>query len=399
MNPLLNELNLGNGGLNSAQPSFAFPKSFSNGQTKSNSSTTSNGCHILNPTEEPIIRDVWEDNLEEEFRTIMYLVEKYNVIGMDTEFPGIVIRVNESHFNSVNEIEYKTIKMNVDELKLIQVGISLASEDGYLPEGVSTWQFNFKFDVNKDDHAKDAIELLSNSGIKFDKHAVKGINPQIFAEYLISSGLVLNEDIKWISFHGGFDFAYLVKMLNGQNLPDNDINFYKLLSPYFPTFYDLKHITRDIDNLKGGGLSKLANDLSVKRIGPQHQAGSDALLTLSTYFKLKESYLKTVLEQKYSNILHGIGHDYDEPSDYVYQNYLTPEYYYMMYGGFGGMNNMNSMMNSNYYSQNDGMYNNMSNGHYNMNFNVVFNNYGGQMPYIDANQKQKKYDFMGKAKS
>jgi len=217
---------------------------------------------------------------------------------------------------------------------------------------------------------------------------------------MISSGLCLNEDIKWISFHGGFDFAYLIKMLAGQNLPENDVGFYKLLSPYFPQFYDLKHIVRDIDSLKGGGLSKLANDLSVKRIGPQHQAGSDALLTLSTYFKLRETYLKKELESKYSCALHGIGGDYDEPSDYVYQNYLAPDYYYMMFNY--GMNNINPMMNSNYYSpQNDGMYNNMPNGqHYNnnMNFNV-FNNYGPQTSYIEPNQKAKKYDFMGKAKS
>jgi len=118
--------------------------------------------------------------------------------------------------------------------------------------------------------------LLSHSGIKFDKHAAKGINPQLFAEYLISSGilinkekfnslgLVLNEDIKWISFHGGFDFAYLVRMLNGQPLPDNDTNFYKLLNTYFPQFYDIKCMVKDIDTLKQGGLSKLASDLNVK---------------------------------------------------------------------------------------------------------------------------------------
>lgn len=37
--------------------------------------------------------------------------------------------------------------MNVDKLKVIQVGISIADDDGYLPPGVGTWQFNFKFDL------------------------------------------------------------------------------------------------------------------------------------------------------------------------------------------------------------------------------------------------------------
>jgi len=37
--------------------------------------------------------------------------------------------------------------MNVDKLKVIQVGISFADESGHLPHGVTTWQFNFKFDL------------------------------------------------------------------------------------------------------------------------------------------------------------------------------------------------------------------------------------------------------------
>jgi hypothetical protein len=28
-------------------------------------------------------------------------------------------------------------------------------------------------------------------------------------------GLLLNEDVKWISFHGAFDFAYFLKLMLG----------------------------------------------------------------------------------------------------------------------------------------------------------------------------------------
>lgn len=76
-------------------------------------------------------------------------------------------------------------------------------------------------------------------------------------------GLVLNEDIKWITFHGGFDFAYLIRILNGQALPDTDTNFYKLLSTYFPQFYDVKYMVKEVDLLKAGGLQKLAGELNV----------------------------------------------------------------------------------------------------------------------------------------
>jgi len=42
----------------------------------------SNGNHIHNMSDPPTIRDVWEDNFEEEFRVIMNLAEKYKMIGM-----------------------------------------------------------------------------------------------------------------------------------------------------------------------------------------------------------------------------------------------------------------------------------------------------------------------------
>lgn len=39
------------------------------------------------------------------------------------------------------------MRCNVDLLKIIQVGITLADEDGQGPPDCSTWQFNFKFSL------------------------------------------------------------------------------------------------------------------------------------------------------------------------------------------------------------------------------------------------------------
>lgn len=46
---------------------------------------------LLNKTNSRI-KDVWDNNLEEEIENISKLVEEFNYIGMDTEFPGFCIK-------------------------------------------------------------------------------------------------------------------------------------------------------------------------------------------------------------------------------------------------------------------------------------------------------------------
>ena len=68
----------------------------------------------------------------------------------DTEFPGIFVSREESQrFRSEEEQEYSHIRRNVEETKLIQIGLTIADNDGNVPEPVCTWQFNFKFDIQK----------------------------------------------------------------------------------------------------------------------------------------------------------------------------------------------------------------------------------------------------------
>jgi CCR4-NOT transcription complex subunit 7/8 len=47
-------------------------------------------------------------------------------------------------------------------------------------------------------YAQDSIDLLRRSGIDFQLHQEKGIDVFRFGELLMSSGLVLMDEIKWI---------------------------------------------------------------------------------------------------------------------------------------------------------------------------------------------------------
>ena len=63
------------------------------------------------------------------------------------------------------------------------------------------------------------------------------------------------------------------------------------------------------DNLHGG-LNKLAELLDVQRIGPQHQAGSDSLLTSLTFLKLAKRFFAGVDGVKpHVGKLYGLGVD------------------------------------------------------------------------------------------
>ena len=57
------------------------------------------------------------------------------------------------------------------------------------------------FPAREDMYAQDSIELLTTSGIQFKKHEEEGIETQYFAELLMTSGVVLCEGVKWLSFH------------------------------------------------------------------------------------------------------------------------------------------------------------------------------------------------------
>lgn len=82
------------------------------------------------------------------------------------------------------------------------------------------------------------------------------------------------------------------------------------------------------------GLAKLSYEIGCNRIGPQHQAGSDSLLTLCCYFKMREqNELFTSAHFDNSlNIIFGIGLGYLKNSlngyqQRDYENYISTDYY------------------------------------------------------------------------
>ncbi|KAH7106915.1 CAF1-domain-containing protein [Auriculariales sp. MPI-PUGE-AT-0066] len=257
------------------------------------------------------IRDVWATNLEQEMRVIRANIERYPYIAMDTEFPGVVARP-VGQFRSPSDYHYQTMRCNVDLLKIIQIGITLADEKGEYPPEVCTWQFNFRFNLAEDMFAPESVDLLKTAGLDFQRHEEFGIDPVHFAELIITSGLVLTDDAKWISFHSGYDFGYLVKLLMDQNLPEQEDDFFQLLRLWFPGIYDIKYIIRATKVMTKASLQDVAEELGVQRIGPSHQAGSDSLLTAAAFFQMRKRFFEDGLDDdKLCGQLYGLGSTYN----------------------------------------------------------------------------------------
>ncbi|KAG2327718.1 hypothetical protein Bca52824_010446 [Brassica carinata] len=228
------------------------------------------------------IREVWNDNLESEMALIREIVDDFPFVAMDTEFPGIVCRPVGT-FKTNTEYHYETLRTNVNLLKMIQLGLTFSDEK----------------------EPPDLRSRQQQSGIDFAENNRNGVDSRRFAELLMSSGIVLNENVRWVTFHSGYDFGYLLKLLTCQDLPETQSGFFEMIRVYFPRVYDIKHLMKFCNSLHGG-LNKLAELLEVERVGICHQAGSDSLLTSCTFRKLQENFFIGSME-KYSGVLYGLG--------------------------------------------------------------------------------------------
>nr|GEW20383.1 probable CCR4-associated factor 1 homolog 7 [Tanacetum cinerariifolium] len=173
-----------------------------------------------------VFREVWSDNLEQEFALIWEIVDKYTNVAMDIEFPGVVVKhIPELRNNT--DYTYLNMRTNVDLCKLVQLGLTFSDENG--------------------NHLTCGSEKQSE--IDFEKNRGMSVESENFGELLMSSRVVLNEDIYWVTFHGGYDFGYLIKLLTGKNLPKSQEEFFELMKVFFPIVYDIKHMIKFHDVL------------------------------------------------------------------------------------------------------------------------------------------------------
>jgi CCR4-NOT transcription complex subunit 7/8 len=247
------------------------------------------------------VRQVWAHNFEAEAKLIESLLPKFRYAAVDTEFPGTVYRPAGAAYMLTPERRYELLKMNVDAMDLIQLGLTLFDSGGRLPSpgggGAAgcVWEFNFReFDVQRHRHAPESIAMLRAKGVDFDRTRRHGVDAAAFGPRLrkwLRAGLGRDGVV---TFSGGYDLAYLVKVIYGPGyeLPSTAAQFEGVARSLLRRrLFDVKEMARLCPADLRGGLDTLAVKLAVVRaVGEAHQAGSDSLLTCHTFMKMRDSY-------------------------------------------------------------------------------------------------------------
>ena len=250
-----------------------------------------------------VVRQVWKHNLLKEFDLIKVAGMTHRMVAFDTEFPVVVfspMNIDKRELGKLPSfLNYNIIRDNVNATKIIQLGLALCYDKGSLlnfgTKYQYSWEFNFRdFDVYNGIQNTESIELLKSQGINFDKKLKEGVDSADSAALMLKSGLLGNHSaFAWVTFHGAYDIAHLMKILIRQSLPYDLVGYMNLVQCLLgKRLFDLKHMMKFCDGLFWG-LETVANRLGVERVaGKSHQAGSDTLLTLQTLRKFLDVYFK-----------------------------------------------------------------------------------------------------------
>ena len=261
------------------------------------------------------------------------------IAAQTTEFPGVVLRPlshkaageRSAPARDVESYHYETMRLNVEQVRMVQLGLALFDEEGNMPPSNEVWQFHMRFSADTHASAPGAVEELARSGVDVDRLAAEGIEAERLGEVLMVSGLVLVPGCSWAGFHSGYDLAYLVKVraararprpvlhprsapdrppaglapplrprppagrsppppppqiLTGKALPEASGAFFELVRRFFPSFVDCKCLAGAVDSPLSGGLAQVARGLSVPLPAASRQAAPRCVLTMGVYLSL-----------------------------------------------------------------------------------------------------------------
>ncbi|XP_062187965.1 probable CCR4-associated factor 1 homolog 9 [Phragmites australis] len=214
------------------------------------------------------VQQVWAHNFDREIKLIESLLPRFRYVAVDTEFPGTVHEPALPSYMLSAERRFSLLKANVDELELIQLGLMMFDMGCRLPDlcGATRYvrEFNFReFDVRRPRHAPESIAMLRNKGVDFDLTHEDGIDAAVFGPRLrkwLRAGV--------ITFSGGYDLAYMVKMMfgAGYKLLATAVEFERVAKVLLQRkLFDVKEMARYCPSDLRGRLESIVGKLKVAR--------------------------------------------------------------------------------------------------------------------------------------
>ncbi|ONM27834.1 Putative CCR4-associated factor 1 homolog 3 [Zea mays] len=256
------------------------------------------------PLQRVEVRQVWAHNFDSEAKLIESLLPKFRYVAVDTEFPGTVYRPAGPAYKLEPAERYRLLRCNVDALHPVQLGLTLFDAGCVLPGGHGgatryVWQFNFSdFDVRRHRHVVESVAALRSRGVDLDRTR----------QYGVAAAAVFGPRLrKWtraglgragvVTSHGGYDLAYLVKMMfgTGFRMSGSAAEFNAVVKSVLHRrrVFDIGEMARlcPHEHLHRG-LDSIAGQLNAARFAADaaRQAGYDSLRTCYTFMKLREIY-------------------------------------------------------------------------------------------------------------
>lgn len=273
---------------------------------------------ILPPLNHLLVRDVWKDNLHNEFVSIRRLIKQFNYVSISTEFIGTMARPI-GNFETKADYHYQTMRSNVDLLNPVQLAISLSDANGNKPDNEpSTWQFNFKYDLGDEMISAETLDLLRSSGVNLEMNLSNGVDKFEFAQLMMDSGLLLEPNTTWITFHAAYDIGFLVNILMNDMMPSSREDFEWWVHKLMPSLFDLNLIYKIVRDFKSPqqpassqySLNTLGDEIGIPRFPIFTTTGGQALLMILSFCYLSKICMNKLPDgsdfMKCKNTIYGI---------------------------------------------------------------------------------------------
>uniref|UniRef100_A0A0E0IP88 Uncharacterized protein n=1 Tax=Oryza nivara TaxID=4536 RepID=A0A0E0IP88_ORYNI len=272
----------------------------------------------MQPVSEVLIRRVTADNLAVEMLTIRSHLPYFPYITIHADYPvdnaaardgrrrrrrrGDGGRGNKRE-SEADERCYRLAKARVDELDVLQLGITLCDHHGSLPataiaraDGAAiavemAWQVGFSdFDVSQS-----AVDTLRAAGVDLEHLRARGVPAAVFGQALRVFDIVSAANLgrlTWVAFGGLYDFGFLLKMLDGgRPLPETAEGFASRLRGHLGVVYDAKYVAArlPVDGVElRGGLVRVARVLGAPAAAVEEprQAGEKSLVASQVFMRM-----------------------------------------------------------------------------------------------------------------